>query len=81
MAISGLAVPEVAVIMGEGGSGGALALATADRVLMLSDAVYSVVSPESCATILWKSQKRAAEAADALEIGRASCRERVCLYV
>ena len=68
MAMSGLAVPEVAVIMGEGGSGGALALATADRVLMLSDAVYSVVSPESCATILWKSQKRAAEAADALGI-------------
>ena len=68
MAMSGLTVPEVAVIMGEGGSGGALALATADRVLMLSDAVYSVVSPESCATILWKSQKRAAEAADALGI-------------
>ncbi|RRF89927.1 MAG: acetyl-CoA carboxylase carboxyltransferase subunit beta [Coriobacteriaceae bacterium] len=68
MAMCGLRVPEVSVIMGEGGSGGALALAAADRVLMLSDAVYSVVSPEGCATILWKTQKRAAEAAEALGI-------------
>lgn len=68
MAMSGLRVPEVSVIMGEGGSGGAIALATADRVLMLSDAVYSVVSPEACASILWKTPKRAAEAAEALGI-------------
>lgn len=68
MAMSGLRVPEVSVIMGEGGSGGAIALATADRVLMLSDAVYSVVSPEGCASILWKTPKRAAEAAEALGI-------------
>ncbi len=68
MAMCGLRVPEVSAIMGEGGLGGALALATADRVLMLSDAVYSVVSPEGCATILWKTQKRAAEAAEALGI-------------
>ncbi len=68
MAMSGLRVPEVSVIMGEGGSGGAIALATADRVLMLSDAVYSVVSPEACASILWKTPKRAGEAAEALGI-------------
>jgi acetyl-CoA carboxylase carboxyl transferase subunit beta len=68
MAMSGLRVPEVCVIMGEGGSGGAIALATADRVLMLSDAVYSVVSPEACASILWKTPKRAGEAAEALGI-------------
>ncbi|WP_130811992.1 acetyl-CoA carboxylase, carboxyltransferase subunit beta [Olsenella sp. Marseille-P4559] len=68
VAMSGLAVPEVSVIMGEGGSGGAIALATADCVLMLSDAVYSVVSPEGCATILWKTARRAPEAAEALGI-------------
>lgn len=68
LAMSGLRVPEVSVIMGEGGSGGAIALATADRVLMLSDAVYSVVSPEACASILWKTPKRAGEAAEALGI-------------
>jgi hypothetical protein len=68
MAMSGLRVPEVSVIMGEGGSGGAIALATAERVLMLSDAVYSVVSPEACASILWKTPKRAGEAAEALGI-------------
>ncbi|MCH3943838.1 MAG: acetyl-CoA carboxylase carboxyl transferase subunit alpha [Atopobiaceae bacterium] len=68
VAMSGLSVPEVTVICGEGGSGGALALAVADRVCMLSGAVYSVVSPEGCASILWRSAKRAPEAAEALRI-------------
>ena len=66
--MSGLKVPVVSVIVGEGGSGGALALALADRVLMLRSAVYSVVSPEGCASILWKTAKRAADAAEALGI-------------
>ena len=64
--MSGLRVPVVSVVVGEGGSGGALALAVADRVLMLGSAVYSVVSPEGCASILWKTAKRAPEAAEAL---------------
>ena len=64
--MSGLSVPIVSVVVGEGGSGGALALAVADRVLMLGSAVYSVVSPEGCASILWKTAKRAPEAAAAL---------------
>ncbi|RMD47317.1 MAG: acetyl-CoA carboxylase carboxyl transferase subunit alpha, partial [Alphaproteobacteria bacterium] len=53
---------------GEGGSGGAVALATADRVAMLSNAIYSVISPEGCASILWKDASRAAEAAEALKL-------------
>ncbi|GGO83517.1 acetyl-CoA carboxylase carboxyltransferase subunit alpha [Nonomuraea cavernae] len=64
--MSGLPVPVVAVITGEGGSGGALALAVADRVLALSNAVYSVISPEGCAAILWKTAAAAPQAADAL---------------
>ncbi len=66
--MSGLRVPIVSVVVGEGGSGGALGLAVADRVLMLGSAVYSVVSPEGCASILWKDAKRADEAAAALHI-------------
>ena len=66
--MSGLTTPIVSVIVGEGGSGGALALAVADRVLMLGSAAYSVVSPEGCASILWKDTKRADEAAEALHI-------------
>lgn len=66
--MSGLKVPIVSLIVGEGGSGGALALAAGDRVLMLSGAVYSVVSPEGAASILWKDPSRAAEAADALRV-------------
>lgn len=66
VAMSGLQVPIVCTIVGEGGSGGALALALADRVVMLSSSVYSVVSPEGCASILWKTAKRAPEAANAL---------------
>ncbi|MDA0367099.1 MAG: acetyl-CoA carboxylase carboxyltransferase subunit alpha [Proteobacteria bacterium] len=63
-----LEVPFVASIVGEGGSGGAVALATADRVLMLEHAVYSVISPEGCASILWRSAARAQDAADALKL-------------
>jgi acetyl-CoA carboxylase carboxyl transferase subunit alpha len=63
-----LTVPLVGAIIGEGGSGGAVALAVADRVLMLEHAVYSVISPEGCAAILWKDAARKKEAAEALRI-------------
>ena len=62
-AMAGLRVPTVSVLVGEGGSGGALALALADRVAMQEHAVYSVLSPEGFASILWKDRSRAAEAA------------------
>jgi acetyl-CoA carboxylase carboxyl transferase subunit alpha len=61
-----LKVPIIATVIGEGGSGGALAIAVADALLMLQYATYSVISPEGCASILWKSAERAAEAAEAL---------------
>jgi acetyl-CoA carboxylase carboxyl transferase subunit alpha len=61
-----LKVPIIATVIGEGGSGGALAIAVGDTVLMLQYATYSVISPEGCASILWKSSERAAEAAEAL---------------
>ena len=60
-----LPVPMVAVIVGEGGSGGAVALASAERVLMMEHAVYSVISPEGCASILWRTSEKAPEAAEA----------------
>lgn len=60
--------PTVAVILGEGGSGGAVALAAADRVLMLENAIYSVISPEGAASILWKDAKVAPKAAEALKL-------------
>lgn len=63
-----LGVPIVAAVVGEGGSGGAVALAAADRVLMFEHAVYSVISPEGCASILWKTAERAKDAAEALGI-------------
>jgi acetyl-CoA carboxylase carboxyl transferase subunit alpha len=63
-----LEVPIIATIIGEGGSGGALALSVGDQVLMLQYSVYSVISPEGCASILWKSAERASEAAEALGI-------------
>ena len=63
-----LGVPMVAVIVGEGGSGGAVALASAERVLMLEHAVYSVISPEGCASILWRTNERAADAAEAMKV-------------
>ena len=63
-----LEVPIIATVIGEGGSGGALAIGVADQVLMLQFAAYSVISPEGCASILWKSSERASDAADALGI-------------
>jgi acetyl-CoA carboxylase carboxyl transferase subunit alpha len=61
-------VPIVATVIGEGGSGGAIALATGNRVLMLEHAIYSVISPEGCASILWRDAAQAAQAADALRL-------------
>ena len=61
-------VPVIATIVGEGGSGGAIALAAADRVLMLEHAIYSVISPEGCASILWRDAGQATAAADALRL-------------
>ena len=77
MELSTLCVPVISILVGEGGSGGALALAAGDRVWMLQNAVYSVISPEGCASILWKDAAKAEEAAaslkltaqDALELG------------
>ena len=63
-----LRVPVVAVVLGEGGSGGALALGVADRVLMMENAIYSVISPEGCASILWKDASQAPKAAAALKL-------------
>ena len=63
-----LKVPIIGVIVGEGGSGGAIAIATANRVLMLENAVYSVISPEGCASILWRTADKAADAAEAMKI-------------
>jgi acetyl-CoA carboxylase carboxyl transferase subunit alpha len=63
-----LTVPFVSVIIGEGGSGGAIAIATANKVFMLEHAVYSVISPEGCASILWRDGAKAQEAAEALKI-------------
>ena len=63
-----LRVPIVTVVIGEGGSGGALAIAVADRVLMFENSVYSVISPEGCASILWRDGKQGAKAAEALRL-------------
>ncbi len=63
-----LGVPLVAAIVGEGGSGGAVALAAANRVLMFEHAVYSVISPEGCASILWRTAEKASEAATAMQV-------------
>jgi len=68
MTLSALKVPVVAVVTGEGGSGGALALAVSDRLLMFSHAVFSVASSEACASILWKNPEKAEEKANALKI-------------
>lgn len=64
-----LSVPNVAVIIGEGGSGGAIALATANKVLMLEHSIYSVISPEGCASILWRDQAKAQDAAAGMRVG------------
>lgn len=66
--MSGLKVPIVCTVIGEGGSGGALAIGVGDRVLMLQYSVYSVISPEGCASILWKSADKAEDAADAMGV-------------
>ncbi len=64
----GLRVPLVSVIIGEGGSGGAVAFATANRIAMLEHSIYSVISPEGCASILWKDAEKMREAAEALRL-------------
>ncbi|NCQ35464.1 acetyl-CoA carboxylase carboxyl transferase subunit alpha, partial [bacterium] len=63
-----LKTPVVAVVIGEGGSGGALGIGVADRVVMMENAYYSVISPEGCAAILWKHRKHAPEAAEAMKL-------------
>ena len=63
-----LGVPMVAAVVGEGGSGGAIALAAANRVLMFEHAVYSVISPEGCASILWRTADKASDAATAMQV-------------
>ena len=68
MRLSDLGTPILSILIGEGGSGGALALAVADEVWMLENAVYSVISPEGCASILWKDSSRAPEAAEYLKL-------------
>ena len=68
MEMSTLGVPILTMLIGEGGSGGALALALSDRLWMMENAVYSVISPEGCASILWRDGSKAAEAADALHL-------------
>lgn len=68
MEMLGLKTPTISIVIGEGGSGGALALCSADRVYMLENAVYSVISPEGCASILWKDASRAEDAAQCLRI-------------
>ena len=68
MAMMGLNVPEISILIGEGGSGGALALAVSDRVWMLENAVYSVISPEGCASILYKDAAQAPKAAESLKL-------------
>ena len=75
-----LRTPTVAVIIGEGGSGGALGIAVADRVLMLENAYYSVISPEGCAAILWKHRKHAPEAAAALKLTARDLLEMKLIY-
>ncbi len=77
--MSRLRVPTIATITGEGGSGGALAIAVADRVLMLENAIYSVISPEGCASIMWRDAGKRAEAAAALKITSAEIKALGCI--
>ncbi|EPF70604.1 acetyl-CoA carboxylase carboxyltransferase subunit alpha [Acinetobacter rudis] len=66
--LSNLKVPVIATILGEGGSGGAIGIGVADRVIMLSHSIYSVISPEGCASILWKTAEKAEQASEALAL-------------
>ena len=66
-------IPIISVIIGEGGSGGAIALATADRILMLEHAIYSVISPEGCASILWRNTEYTQRAAETLKLTADDC--------
>jgi acetyl-CoA carboxylase carboxyl transferase subunit alpha len=75
MEMSRLGVPVITVVTGEGGSGGALAIGVANRVLMLENSVYSVISPEGCAAILWRDRAEGARAAEALRITAKDCLE------
>ncbi|HEY8447217.1 MAG TPA: acetyl-CoA carboxylase carboxyltransferase subunit alpha [Thermomicrobiales bacterium] len=68
LTMAGLRVPIIAVVIGEGGSGGALAIGVADRILMLENAIYAVASPEACAAILWKDAGKAEQAAETMRI-------------
>jgi acetyl-CoA carboxylase carboxyl transferase subunit alpha len=77
--MSRLRVPTIATITGEGGSGGALAIAVADRVLMLENAIYSVISPEGCASIMWRDAGKRADAAAALKITSAEIKALGCI--
>ena len=70
-----LKVPSIAVIVGEGGSGGALGIGVTDRVLIFENAYYSVISPEGCAAILWKDRANAPQAAEALKLNAANLKE------
>ena len=73
--MAGLKTPIVSIVIGEGGSGGALAIGVGDRLLMLQYGIYSVISPEGCASILWKSAEKAEVAAEAMRITAQSLNE------
>jgi acetyl-CoA carboxylase carboxyl transferase subunit alpha len=73
--MAALRVPSISVVIGEGGSGGALAIGVADRVLMLENSVYSVISPEGCAAILWKNASEREKAARAMRVTAADLKE------
>jgi len=75
MVMSGLQTPIICTVIGEGGSGGALAIGVGDQTLMLQYGTYSVISPEGCASILWKSAEKASDAADALGITSGKLRD------
>jgi acetyl-CoA carboxylase carboxyl transferase subunit alpha len=77
--MSRLRVPTIATVTGEGGSGGALALAVADRVLILEKAIYSVISPEACASIMWRDATKRAQAAVALKATAADIKQLGCI--
>jgi acetyl-CoA carboxylase carboxyl transferase subunit alpha len=77
--MSRLRVPTIATITGEGGSGGALAIAVADRVLILENAVYAVISPEGCASIMWRDAAKKSQAAEALKVTALDVKELGCV--